>query len=466
VFKWPSVAGGLRRWQVRGKGRRTEEEAGQGGFTLVETVVALAVFTVTLVPTTGVFFGGIQAASVSSVRSDAASVAASTLAQVQALPINEVGFYTSQPDYVPSCPSSVPACSGGQTVDLGSTAPSGAFTPVTTQAVGSTTFTITTYITSANASVPSGTTCLNGTESGSDCWQGAYPLVTVVVSWRGPTAGSVTESTIDYPGGLGPWTAPLSDRGGPVTCPSTPAPPVQQSPAAASSPSTSQSAWVDVSWDPVSPQSDEPCYYVIDVTTNEQTLSCTLPSGSGVQASYWQPGTADSYLVTGLSWGTTYYFTVVAYSSGGASCAISNTESFQTATNSTSSTCTATSFSVTAEPSNSSSKTYLDSHGKMTDDLDLVASTTGTCSNLTVASELVGSTTPDPGPPPSPWTLAAGSGGQFTYTVDSIGTAWTTGQHEFTLYIDGTATNEQQSLEVCSFASGQGQKTSSGNSCP
>jgi Tfp pilus assembly protein PilV len=449
--------------------RRNEEECGQRGFTLIEAVVALGVLTVVLVPTTSVFWGGMQAASVSSVRSDAASVAASTLAQVQALPINEVGFYTGQPNFVSTCPSSVSACGAStddQTVVLGSTAPVGAFAPVTTQQVGATTFTITTYITWADASVPSGT-CI----SGSSTCQGAYPLVTVVVTWGGPTAGSVTESTIDYPGGLGKWTAAGYNRTGLVTCPSTPETPDQNTPQLGNGTSTSPTyAWVDVSWQPPNSMSDDPCYYVIDVATDSLALpienltnhTCKAGSGSGVQASRPQPGTADSYLVTGLSWSTTYYFEVVAYSSGGAQCAVSNIESFATTTT-TGSTCTVTSFSVTAEPSNSSSKTYLDSHGNMTDDLDLVAGTTGTCSNFTVNSELVGSTTQDPG---SPWALTAGSGGQFSYTVASMGTAWTTGQHEFTLSINGTATNEQQSLEVCSFASGNGQKSTSGNSCP
>lgn len=454
-----------REWSKRWQG---DSESRQRGFTLVEAMVALGVLTVTLVPTTSVFVGGVQAASVSSVRSDAVGVAASTLAQVQALPINEVGFYSNQPNYVATCPSSVSACGSSfddQTVNLGSAAPTGAFAPMTTQRVGATTFTITTYITWADTSAPSGT-CV----AGSIICQGAYPLVTVVVTWGGTTAGSITQSTIDYPGGLGKWTAPGYDRTGLVSCPSTPIDPDPIGAALANGSSGDTDAWVDVSWTPPTSQSQWPCYYVIDAATSQNALPtatnhvCTLPPGTGVQATYTQPGTEDNVLVENLSWGVKYYFEVVAYSSGGASCTPSEPVSITPTATTSGSTCTATSFSVTAEPSNSSSKTYLDSHGKMTDNLDLVASTTGTCSTLTVYSELVGSTTQDPG---FPYALQAGSGGQFTQTVNSIGSQyWTTGQHEFTLYINGTATNEQQSLEVCSFSSGNGQKTSSGNSCP
>lgn len=447
--------GSVRGWRQRIKNRWEGDEAAQAGFTFVETAVALGVFIITLIPTTSVFWGGLQAASVSSVRSDAVGVATSTLADVQALPYNEVGFFSSQLHYVASCPSSVSLCSGEPTVIAGVT---GGITPVTTQTVGATTFTITTYITWANAAVPSGT-CVTGSAS---C-QGAYPQVTVVVSWGGPAAGSVTESSIYYPGGQGKWTGPGSSRVASSTCNSNPNTPGDVSAADSNTAAESQQAQVTVSWDPVT-TANEPCYFVIDEATAQSGLptSCTIPTGSGFQANYWQPGTAASYTVTGLSWNTGYYFAVVAYSSGGTNCAFAYTGLVTTPSASTGSNCTVTAFTVTAVPSNSTSKTYEDTHGNMTDNFSLVASTTGTCSSLTVQSQLVNATTQDPG---SPYSLAAGTSGQFTYTVPSSGNAWTTGQHLFTVYVGGVSASQQQSFEVCAHA-GSGQKTNSGTSCP
>ena len=454
--------------------RRDEEESGQRGFTLVETAVALGVFVITLIPTTSVFWGGIQAASVSSIRSDAVGVAASTLADVQALPYNEVGFYgpftvngtpnPGQSNYVSSCPSSVPACSGEPTVNLVNSGtfqnaiPTGAFAPVTTQTVGATTFTVTTYITWANAAVPSGT-CV----AGSLLCVGAYPQVTVVVSWGGPAAGSVTESSIYYPGGQGKYTGSQALRGATSTCPSNPGKPSDLWAADSNTSSESQQAQVTVSWQPVS-TANEPCYYVIDEATSASGLpsSCTIPTGSGFQANYWQPGTAASYTVTGLSWNTQYWFAVVAYSSGGANCQFATFGPVTTPTASTGPSCTVTAFTVTAVPSNSTSKTYEDTHGNMTDNLNLVASTTGTCSTVTVQAQVVNSSTQDPG---SPYSLAAGTSGQFTYSVPASGTAWITGQHIFTVSVGGVSASLQQSMEVCAHA-GSGQKTNSGTSCP
>lgn len=460
MFKSQSDTGRVREWREWSKRWRDEARSHERGFSMVETVVAIGVFTITLIPTTSVFWGGLQASSVSSIRSDAVGVAASTLATVQALPYNEVGFFSSQIGYVAACPSSVSACSGAPTVNAQAT---GGISPVTTQKVGATTFTITTYITWANATVPSGTTCGSNGSVTTGCWAQAYPQVTAVVTWRGPTAGSITESTIYYPGGQGKWTAPGTLATTP-TCTATPTQPGSVAAAAIDDPTMSSAAVVNVTWQAAS----EPCYYVIDVATQPSGLpsSCTVPSGNGFQANYWQASTAENYYVTGLTWGQTYYFAVVAYSAGGASCQISSESppvDVVLPPSSTGSTCTVSSFSVTAVPSNSTSKTYEDTHGNMTDNLNLVASTTGTCSNITVVSELNTTSTQDPG---SPYALTtSGSSGQYTFTVNSIGTAWTTGQHEFTVDVNGSGTNEQQSMEVCAHA-GSGQKTNNGNACP
>ena len=430
----------------------------------------MAVFGVTLIPTTGIFFGGMQAAAASNVRSDAVGVAASTLAQVRALPYNLVGFYLGQSNFVLTCPSSVAACATQSTVQLGSgTGPVGAFAPVAPlTTIGATTFTVTTYITWANANVPLGT-CAATT---STCLQ-AYKEATVVVSWGGKNrlAGSVTESTLVYPGGQGQYTAAGGTHGAGNSCPGSPSPPIGVTAAAATNMSDTPDPGeyeVNLSWTPVALAS-EPCYYVVDVAPLNADLPATCASapGSSVQASPWQPGTAASYTVTsGLTPGTQYFFAVIAYNSDGSQCAMSSTSPPVSATTDSApppTTCTVSSFTVTAVPSQSTAKTYEVNSGVMSDNLNLVVSTSGSgCSNLTVQGTLVNSTTQDPG---SPYTLSAGTGGQYTYTVPSSGVSWTTGQHVFVVYSGTTNTGQQQSIEVCAHA-GNGQKTNTPNVCP
>lgn len=430
----------------------------------------MAVFGITLIPSTGIFFGGMQDAAVSNVRSDAVGVAASTLAQVRALPYNLVGFYSSQSSYVSACPSAVTPCAGQATVDLGSgTAPAGSFTPVSPPpTIGATTFSVTTYLTWADSSVPTGT-C----SAGSAVCSQAYKEATVVVSWGGRNllAGTVIESTLVYPGGQGLYTAAGGAHQGGNSCPGTPSPPtgVAASPATNMNDSPDPGEYeVNVTWNPVATAS-EPCHFVIDTAPTNADLPATCASapGSSVQASSWQPGTAASYTVTsGLSPGTQYFFAVIAYNSDGSQCAMSSTSPAVSATTDSApppATCTVSSLTVTAVPSQSTAKTYETSGGAMSDNLNLVVATTGSgCSTITVQSNLVNSTTQDPG---SPYTLLSGTGGQFTYTVPSQSVSWTTGQHVFTVYTAGTATSEQQSLEVCAHA-GNGQKTNTPNVCP
>jgi hypothetical protein len=74
--------------------------------------------------------------------------------------------------------------------------------PVTAVTVGSTKYTVKTYIVWVNAT---------GYATTTTTYSKAYKQAVVVVSWAtGPSSGSLTESTLLYPGNLGAYSGGMS----------------------------------------------------------------------------------------------------------------------------------------------------------------------------------------------------------------------------------------------------------------
>ena len=74
--------------------------SGEEGFTIVEMMVALSLLAVAMVALSGVFFGGLKAASATSNRTAAVALATRETEAIRAVPYDEIGFYDDQTDRV------------------------------------------------------------------------------------------------------------------------------------------------------------------------------------------------------------------------------------------------------------------------------------------------------------------------------------------------------------------------------
>ncbi|MDA8392835.1 MAG: type II secretion system protein [Actinomycetota bacterium] len=202
-------------------GRRSGAE---DGFTLIELVVALALFAILMAPLAEVFYTSIGTSSADRVRVVAIAMASRTSQQMASVPYASLGFYGDQAGFSTGWESgdatSDATPDSGNTVELSATTPAGTTPPVdpvshTTQS--GTTFTIQRFVTWADAVTGSGRLD-----------EGAYKRTTVLVCW--PATGTLplsacTNSTSQvvpvqpgqhtvqigsavYPGGLGPYQGP------------------------------------------------------------------------------------------------------------------------------------------------------------------------------------------------------------------------------------------------------------------
>src|SRR5689334_20307787 len=96
------------------RSRAGNPNRGEGGFTIVEVVAAIAVLAMVSAPLAGSFWAAIRTAGVASHRSDGAAIASREIEGMRAVPYAQVGFYDDQS----------PASIGGlTTVSLGATSP-------------------------------------------------------------------------------------------------------------------------------------------------------------------------------------------------------------------------------------------------------------------------------------------------------------------------------------------------------
>ncbi len=152
---------------------------------MVETLVAAGLLVALVLPVFSLFSTGMAVAGTADNRTAAYSLAAGELAKAESVPYAQAGFTSS------NCPSH-----GGNSCVAAVNPPTPpVLVPATTVVQGGKAFTVTTYIVWVDA--PGGS------------YSQAYKQVTAVVSWR-DRGGSpqVTETTLLYPGGLGPYSTP------------------------------------------------------------------------------------------------------------------------------------------------------------------------------------------------------------------------------------------------------------------
>jgi prepilin-type N-terminal cleavage/methylation domain-containing protein len=444
----------VRRWR---KGR-------DGGFTLIEMMLALSLIALIIVPLTSVFWSSLRTESVSGARGNASAIASREIEGIHAVTYASIGFYSDQS--FPSAWNTWVSSHSYTTVTLGScstTCSSGSFTPLI-QPTGTSTVAGITYSISRYIYWQTATGVNNGGTS--TTFSSAYKGVTVTVSWT-DKAGThiVQQNSIEYPGGQGPYstasttttTAPLSPPGAPtLTATGTP---------------TSN----EIDFTITAPTSGgQPSNYIVQYSTD--------PTFSTYAQSAPLPGTSTGYQVTTLAASTKYYFQIEATNSAGASPWSASVPPFVSTASSTTTTSTTVAATTTTTVASTTTttlacslngftitttrtgKTYETAQGNMSENVSLIVQVSGNCTGVvTVQSVLHGTTTADPS---SPYPLSGpASGGQWSGTILSNGqSGWSVGTHDMTVYLNGVATTLVHSLLVCAHV-GNGQQNNNPGTC-
>lgn len=271
----------------------------EGGFTLVEMMVALLVLAIVLAAVAPAFWGSLKATAATDQRSVADGLAVAASEQIRALPYYQVG-YSSTPSY----------CTGSSPVVFPYSTPMSGF--AATQTVRGTTYQVQSCVYWVTAS---------------DGSSEAYKQSIVTILWGPSDQYKYTQTSALYPGGESPYaTSGAASNFEPTTTVATgtapPAPPIANSAIpyqTSSTDTTTPQTTIDVNWQPVN--------YTSTVSYNIEywTGSTTRPAGgagvsnatpqpvSGSPNSSTSPASLD-YQVGSLAPGTTYYFDVVAVS--------------------------------------------------------------------------------------------------------------------------------------------------------
>ncbi len=461
--------------------RETKERAakdGEVGFSLIEVLVGMFLFAVTAIPMSSIFTGGVSDAALASHQSDAVGLASGALAKAQSVSYANLGFYDDQVSAATASNSWYqPDPNGDSYVSLGATTPAGAtpvLSPVSSNQVGPLHYIVglqIVWVAAENSAAGGGVVT---------DYQ-AYKQVTAQVRWAAAhgATDSIQESTILYSGNQGPYSGPGSGASSSSSSGSGSSPSTAPSTMSASTPSGSAgetSTVVNWSGGTV----DSSGYYVVLWSTNPGDLPAANASGSGtlntttdVVASPHQASTSTSYSVEGLAPGMQYYYEVVAFSGEtgdwSTSAIVDSTTSAVTSSSTAESSglgtgssvdpqCSVISLAVVGAGSGDTGKTYLNSDGRMSENLDLAVNATG-CQGDTIQVTDQTEAKAESGcssqcvSPQSEFTLSATAwenqseadspkdqGAQFTGTVQSAGeSGWVTGQHVFSVTVNGAA---------------------------
>jgi type II secretory pathway pseudopilin PulG len=428
--------------------RRWDDRGSESGFTIVELVVALGLLAIVAAPLAGVFWSAIRTASVSNHRTDGSAIASREIEGMRAVPYGQVGFYNDQPGAVVS-----PSTFDGLTpVSLGTTSPASGnsvpqmqpktpdpsagagYAPDSNPAnaspvvQGAIKYSILRYVMWANASDPSST------------FTKAYKRLTVIVSWSDAAgAHTVRQDSILYPGGQGQYLGPM---GGTTTTTTTAA--VTQPNAPVLAPivplaSPADQTQVALSWSQPGGGAQVTTYSI------KYSTNVNFPAGQFTVIANLAPSILN-YTVTGLAPSTTYYFQIVAYA--GAMSATSNPPPPSATTATASASCTLGGLNVSGATTLSTTGTILQNNGKMSEDLNLSWTTSGSCPHTYNVKAVDPSSAADPS---SPYALAV-SAGSYSATVFSSGSkSWAVGLHTFTVWDVNTnsATTVVKTFKVC-----------------
>ena len=380
----------------------------EGGFTLVEMMVALMIMAVVLAAVAPTFWGSLKATASTDQRSVADGLAVAASEQIRSLPYYQVG-YSSTPSYCNQ--------SGSTPVLLSYSSPMDALP--TQKTVHGTTYQIQTCIYWVAAS---------------DGDSQAYKQSVVNILWGSSSQFKYSQMSALYPGGESTYaiSGPANNFSPSTTAPpsggSPPAPPVAESatPYQTSSTDTvTPQSTINVNWAVVNYTS--PVLYNIEYWTGSSTrpsnptVANTQPVSGSPDAT--TPSTLD-YQVGALKAGTTYYFDVIAVS-GTFTSLPSNVVSAATSASS-GGPCTVSSIQV------SPTKPVVDKTGAPVGWSDLSITVNSNCDDITVEYGIENSQ----GVPQSPLTVVPMANGA-SWTGSASQTSWAVTTYGFDVYKAG-----------------------------
>jgi prepilin-type N-terminal cleavage/methylation domain-containing protein len=427
--------------------RRARAERDESGFTIVELVVAMAILALVMAPMARVFWSAMRTAGVASHRTDGSSIASREIEGMRAVPYAQVGFYDDQT-------GATSTFEGHTMVSLGATSPAtgsipqiqpqtpdpnaaSSFAPdpdpanATPIVQGNVSYAVQRYVVWVDA------------RDASSTYTQAYKQLTVIVSWNDQSgAHHVRQDSLLYPGGQGTFQGAMGGTSPTTTTTATlnPSPPVLNPVTGLADPAGETQ--VPLSWTQPGAGAAVTSY------TIEYSTSSSFPAGNFSVVTGLAPSVTN-YTVPSLSANTTYYFEVIAYA--GSNSAVSNVQSFATLP-AAAPICTLGQLNVTGATTLSTTGTILQINGKVSENLALSWTTTGTCTH----GYSVKAVNPTGGvDPSSPYTLLA-SAGTYNATVDSAGSkSWAIGLHTFTVWDTtvNSATTVVKTFKICATKS-------------
>jgi prepilin-type N-terminal cleavage/methylation domain-containing protein len=431
----------------------------QAGFTLIELVIALGLMAIIAASLSGVFYAAMKTAGASAHRSDGASIASREVEAIRSFQYSDIGFYADQTGYVATFtdPDTNQTLT---TVTLGSTTPStdpGNIQPLTPDSAAATNFipdpdptnaqpiveggvkySVQRYIGWANAQDPS------------TSYDKAYKRTVVFVSWT-DTAGSHTihQSSIVYPGGQGKYVGPEGVASSTTTSTTVNLTPGQPTLNAITVPGAGS---LGLTW--TAPGSGA----AVTSYTIEYSTDPSFPAGNftaiGNPATNTLASGITTYTLTGLADSTTYYVEIIAYNGTNAG----NPSASQSATTpAPPPTCTFGPLNVADAKTKSTTGTILTKQGKMSADLTLNWSTSGSGSDgaghaCGDAFQVKSVNAGGGADPQNNTTLTSGGGGAYSGTVNSSNkSGWATGVHAFTVWdvTTNSSTSVVKTFTVC-----------------
>jgi prepilin-type N-terminal cleavage/methylation domain-containing protein len=402
----------------------------EDGFTLVELLVALLIMGVVLASLAPAFYGAMRAAATTNYKSVANGLAVAATEQLRSAPYYEIGYSADVAACTP--PQSWQPPSWQQVNNL----PSGVTNPIpatSTQTVGPVTYSTLRCLYWAPSS---GNISSCGDPANSLQCQQAYKQSIVRVSWTvRQRTYTVSQTAAIYPGGQGAYSTPANNfysSGSGGTAPTVPSAPQQ---VAATATLAGTAAVVQVTWQ--APASANASSYLVEYGTGSTPSSSftTVPSN-----------TLSATLNVAVS--TQYWIEVIGVNAAGQG--TPSAPVTLTTPDATSTTCTVGNLVVTPGTAK------VGGNGKITGStsgfsLSLVELVPSACAASTITVQYL----PQTGTTNYQYATMTGSG-TLTGTAGDSNTTWSTGNHVFTAYIDGSAATPAatQQVSICQGGSG------------